>query len=39
MKQAPDAAEAQIKRISGLAEHNVELIGDMTPALLSPICK
>lgn len=38
-KQAPDAAEAQIKRISGLAELNVELIGDMTPALLSPICK
>lgn len=38
-KQAPDAAEAQIKRISGLAELNVELIGDMTPALLSPTCR
>lgn len=45
-KQAPDTAEAQIKRISGLTELisgltelNVKIIGDMTPALLSPICK
>lgn len=46
IKQAPDTAEAQIKRISGLTELisgltelNVKIIGDMTPALLSPICK